>query len=101
MSYELATLCVFTNGELRMNKLLNCPFCEQAFKSNVYNESGSFLAAYNIAPILPGHSIIVSKKHISSLLELSEEEKQEAMRKYSKTGGKLDIRHPDSCLCGF
>jgi len=21
--------------------------------------------------------------------------------KYSKTGGKLDIRHPDSCLCGF
>ncbi|HJO93700.1 MAG TPA: HIT domain-containing protein [Victivallales bacterium] len=62
-----------------MDKLISCPFCEQDFKSNVFNETEYFLAAYNIAPILPGHSIIIPKKHVSSLLELSQKEKQEAM----------------------
>ncbi|MCP4176738.1 MAG: HIT domain-containing protein [bacterium] len=62
-----------------MNKTINCPFCDQSFRSSIFHESEGFFAAYNIAPILPGHSIIVPKKHVLSLLELSKEKKQESM----------------------
>ncbi|CAN5170815.1 hypothetical protein BH23BAC1_BH23BAC1_38690 [soil metagenome] len=35
-------------------------------------ESQNFAAIYNISPILPGHSLIISKAHFESLFELSE-----------------------------
>lgn len=40
-------------------------------------ESEYFLAIYNISPILRGHSLVIPKKHIQSLFELSEKETNE------------------------
>lgn len=51
---------------------LSCPFCTEGFSENAFMENGDFIAVYNIAPILPGHSMIIPKKHIKSLFELSE-----------------------------
>jgi bis(5'-adenosyl)-triphosphatase len=36
--------------------------------------NGNYMALYNIAPVLPGHSLIIPRKHISSLLSLNENE---------------------------
>lgn len=50
-----------------------CPFCEKT-KQDYFIERERFAAIYNISPILPGHSLIISKKHVESLFELSDEE---------------------------
>ena len=51
-----------------------CPFCSDSVTTSVYLENGNYLAIYNIAPVLPGHSLIIPKNHITSLLQLNNEE---------------------------
>jgi len=41
--------------------------------------SSNFLAIYNLAPILTGHSLIISKRHVPSVLELDETEQSELL----------------------
>lgn len=50
----------------------NCPFCNNITQSTFFAQSKLFAAIYNIAPILPGHSLVIPKKHIISVTELSE-----------------------------
>jgi bis(5'-adenosyl)-triphosphatase len=52
----------------------NCPFCRKDIVSSAFMESEHFIAIYNIAPILRGHSLVISRKHIKSLFELSSAE---------------------------
>lgn len=56
--------------------MINCPFCNKG-KEDFFLESVNFAAIYNISPILPGHSLIISKHHVESLFELSESELRE------------------------
>ncbi len=53
---------------------VTCPFCGSAARESAFLESERFRCIYNIAPILPGHCMIVPKKHIGSLIELSEKD---------------------------
>lgn len=62
-----------------MSEIKNCPFCSARVKNSTFTESENFRAIYNIAPILPGHSLIVPKQHITSLLDLNEAELCELM----------------------
>ena len=48
-----------------------CPFCESVLDA-AFAESEHFIALYNIAPILPGHSLVVPKLHVESLMDLTE-----------------------------
>lgn len=59
-----------------MKKILNemCAFCEKDVQENNFAASENFLAIYNVAPILPGHSLIIPKWHVVSLMDLSEQE---------------------------
>lgn len=59
---------------------INCPFCKQEIKDLVFLESRAFMAVYNIAPILPGHSLVMPKEHITSLFDLSDEELYEFVK---------------------
>ncbi len=52
----------------------SCPFCNPSVSDYTFLESDKFLAVYNIAPVLPGHSLIITRAHLTSLMELSEEE---------------------------
>lgn len=47
-----------------------CPFCAGSVERSVFSESENFRAIYNIAPIFPGHSLIIPKEHIVSILDL-------------------------------
>jgi bis(5'-adenosyl)-triphosphatase len=53
---------------------MKCPFCQPGISSFVFARSGPFMAVYNIAPVFPGHSLIIPEKHIHSLMELTDNE---------------------------
>jgi bis(5'-adenosyl)-triphosphatase len=56
------------------NPTVYCPFCDPSVKASVFFKKKDFLAIYNIAPVLPGHSLIIPVKHYSGILELSKQE---------------------------
>ena len=56
-----------------------CVFCRKDFPESSFAASENFLAIYNLAPILPGHSLIIPKWHVLSLMELTEQELCEMM----------------------
>lgn len=54
-----------------------CPFCNPKIKDCVFLESSGFLAIYNIAPVLPGHSLIIPRDHITSFIDLNQQQRAE------------------------
>ena len=52
----------------------NCIFCNKEITDNSFCSTVQFSALYNIAPVLPGHSLIIPNKHYTSLSELSDNE---------------------------
>lgn len=50
-----------------------CAFCAVA-DTAAFMADGRFLALHNIAPVLPGHSLVIPRRHVASLLELDEDE---------------------------
>jgi bis(5'-adenosyl)-triphosphatase len=54
--------------------IVNCIFCNKEITDNSFYSTVQFSALYNIAPVLPGHSLIIPNKHYTSLFELSDNE---------------------------
>lgn len=65
------------NTSRRLNS--DCIFCNKGKSGIAFFESENFRAIYNISPILPGHSLIIPKKHVQSIFELSDSELSEMM----------------------
>lgn len=57
----------------------NCIFCKKGIIEKSFCTTSRFSAFYNIAPVLPGHSLIIPNHHYESLFELSEDELGEMM----------------------
>jgi bis(5'-adenosyl)-triphosphatase len=55
-------------------RTVGCPFCDLTKKDNVFAEGPNFVAAYNIAPVVPGHSLVVTRRHVASLLDFNKDE---------------------------
>jgi bis(5'-adenosyl)-triphosphatase len=53
---------------------MKCPFCDPSIEDAVFARSEHFLALYNLAPIFPGHSLVIPRRHILSVMELTSEE---------------------------
>lgn len=51
---------------------VNCPFCAIDISGKAFLESENFIAIYNIAPVIPGHSLIISRQHFKSMMDLPE-----------------------------
>ncbi|MFZ4547347.1 MAG: HIT family protein [Bacteroidales bacterium] len=58
---------------------LECLFCRKQIFESSFASTQNFIAIYNIAPILPGHSLIIPKLHFTSLLDLPDSEIAEMM----------------------
>lgn len=56
-----------------------CPFCDGSINKAAFYESDNFLIIYNHAPILPGHSLVIPRIHIESILQLSPALRSELM----------------------
>jgi len=67
---------------------MGCVFCNRSeLEREIFFESRNFMLVYNLKPILPGHSLIVPKKHVETLSELSQEELEELvglMKKFER-----------------
>lgn len=51
------------------------PFCtKELFSKTIFYESKYFMVLYDIKPVVPGHTLIVPKRHILDFLELNTEE---------------------------
>lgn len=57
----------------------NCIFCTMRVSGKSFFSTSKFSAIYNIAPVLPGHSLVIPNKHYNSLTELSDKELGEMM----------------------
>jgi bis(5'-adenosyl)-triphosphatase len=57
----------------------NCAFCKDSIAEMSFYSTSKFSALYNIAPILPGHSLIIPNIHYESLFLLSDDELCEMM----------------------
>jgi len=73
---------------MTLGEMKKCPFCSSNTDIAKFSESENFLAIYNIAPILPGHSLIVPKRHVESLMDLDDKELHEMMV-FSRDATKL------------
>lgn len=52
----------------------NCPFCFDNDSPLVFGENVWFNVVYNRAPILPGHVLVIPKRHVESIDELTHAE---------------------------
>jgi bis(5'-adenosyl)-triphosphatase len=57
-----------------IHKVDDCLFCKKTVTDKFFFATQQFSALYNIAPILPGHSLIIPNIHHESLLELADDE---------------------------
>lgn len=56
-----------------------CVFCDKTSK-DFFLERPGMAAIYNISPILPGHSLVIPKRHVESLFDLTDFELSSFMR---------------------
>lgn len=51
-----------------------CPFCKEKICEVTFFSIEGNIAVINIAPALPGHSLVIPSRHVKSMLDLSEAE---------------------------
>lgn len=57
---------------------MNCVFCNQnALKHECFYETQNFVCLYNLRPVFPGHSLIIPKRHMETILKMNEDEIEE------------------------
>ncbi|MHB1318173.1 MAG: HIT family protein, partial [Anaerolineae bacterium] len=80
-----------------------CPFCDGAIVNATFAETGGLRALYNLAPMLPGHALIVPMRHVTRLVDLTSAESSAlasfaarvagvVMREYGCTGYDLSLQ---------
>lgn len=52
----------------------SCPFCRPQIDQSTWLETVDYRVIYNIAPIVPGHSLVIPRRHVAGLLELNDTE---------------------------
>lgn len=57
-----------------MNRSEECPFCDPEIARSEFAGTADFAAVYNIAPVLPGHTLIIPRQHLTGLYELPQDE---------------------------
>ena len=79
----------------------NCIFCELP-ESRIHYESDLWLVVRDGFPISPGHSLIISKRHVKDYFEISEHEHSELQSVINIAKKQLDKElKPDSYNIGI
>ncbi len=60
--------------------MTECPFCATGISDLGFMESDRFRVIVNAAPVLPGHSLVIPKRHVESLLALDDGEVTEMVK---------------------
>ena len=49
-------------------------FCSSGIRNQVFLEDGNFMAVYDLRPMLPGHTLLIPKRHVMQVSELTKDE---------------------------
>ncbi|MBN1157954.1 MAG: HIT domain-containing protein [Bacteroidales bacterium] len=63
---------------------LQCPFCQPGIRRFIYYKNNGYLAVVNIAPVLPGHSLVIPEHHKTTITSLDAKELQLFMQTAQK-----------------
>ncbi|MDD5731559.1 MAG: histidine triad nucleotide-binding protein [Patescibacteria group bacterium] len=69
---------VITNKNTKMNQEANCIFCKitnKEISAEIVFENDNIIAFNDIHPIAPVHVILIPKKHIATIADINEEDK--------------------------
>jgi diadenosine tetraphosphate (Ap4A) HIT family hydrolase len=82
-------------------ELHDCPFC-QLEENRIYLESELAVAFHDAYPISEGHTLVIPRRHVVSLFELTEEEQAEVWKLVSEVRAMLVTElHPDGFNVGL
>jgi bis(5'-adenosyl)-triphosphatase len=57
---------------------MTCPFCDaEIIRKEEFHATRHFLCFSNHKPVLPGHSLIIPKRHVETILDMNDEELHE------------------------
>ncbi len=56
----------------------DCPFCSGAVQANAVASLGTVLAVEDVAPVAPGHLLVIPRRHTPDFFTMTEEEKRHA-----------------------
>lgn len=51
-----------------------CPFCRPDIARSTWLATPEYRVVYNISPLVPGHSLVIPRRHVSGLLTLTDPE---------------------------
>jgi bis(5'-adenosyl)-triphosphatase len=55
-------------------------FCKEEIIENTFYMTESTIVVYDIAPVLPGHSLVIPRRHVTDITELSDKEMLDMFR---------------------
>ncbi len=67
------------SADNRMDKGMDA-FCSPSIYKNVYYSTRHSIVVYSIKPVLPGHSMIIPKRHVVDIVDLQKEEAADIFR---------------------
>lgn len=80
--------------------MIECPFCN-IDKSKIIGEDDYFIAIEDEYRVSPGHSLIISKRHIKDIFELTHSEWESLYGMICLIAGKIDCDGFNiGCNCG-
>ena len=84
-----------------MSKVMECQFCVLP-KSRVWFDQGGVVVFRDAYPISPGHTLVIPKKHVKSLFELDEDEREDLFQALSRAKSLLESEmKPDGFNIGI
>lgn len=61
----------------------DCPFCGEAFESQIVESCGAVVAVEDAVPVSPGHMLIVTMRHTEDIFTMTDVERLDAMKMVS------------------
>jgi len=58
----------------------DCPFCGQAFESQIVETCGTVAAVADASPVSEGHMLIVTMRHTEDIFSMTDDERFDAMK---------------------
>lgn len=78
--------------------IINCPFCSMdGEKTRVIEERDGILVVLSNPRLLPGHTLVIPKRHVEKIWELNPEERKELFDTAIEYQKKIIERHAKGC----
>lgn len=71
----------------------DCPFCQRLALPDLLAENDQAVAFKDAFPVSPGHALIVPRRHVADLFELTPEEHAALWQLLPEVKTRLDARH--------